>query len=131
MLEFFEFRTWETTLLVLAVFVVWGLLRERARRKQLRNARGETKRIAKHLLLQTAAHSQHTPSGQSPHTGKWAEAGIYDAHPVLPLSGDPANTDDRYIVAALGMEANRQDFYRQAWEASHNNEYMGMKPGSW
>lgn len=132
MLEFFEFRTWEATLLILAVFVVWGLLRERARRKRLRVVRGDTQRIAKHLLLRSSIQPRHTPSGQSPsHNGNWAAAGSYDINPVLPLSGDPADTDDRYIVAALGMEESRQDFYRQAWEASHNNEYMAMKPGSW
>ena len=131
MLEFFEIRTWEATLLALAIFVVWGLLRERARRKRIRNVRGDTQRIARHLLLRSSIQPRHTPSGQPSQNGNWAAAGSYEINPILPLSGDPADTDDRYVVAALGMESSRQDFYRQAWEASHNNEYMGMKPGSW
>lgn len=131
MLEFFEISTWEATLLVFAILVIWGLLRERARRKRLRHIRGDTQRMAKHLLLRSAIQPHNTPSGQPIQDGHWAAAGVYDSNPILPLSGEPADTDDRYIVAALGMEDSRQDFYRQAWEASHNNEYMSMKPGNW
>jgi hypothetical protein len=131
MLEFLEFHTWEATLLVLVIFVMWGLLRERARRKRVRQVRGDTQRIAKQLLIRSAIQPNHTPSGQMSSNGNWAAAGEYDIHPILPLSHDPAETNDRYVVAALGMEESRQDFYRQAWEASHNNEYMAMKPGSW
>ena len=131
MLEFFDIRTWEATLLGFAVFVVWGLLRERARKKNIRQTRGDTQRIAKQLLIRTAIQPNHVPSGHTSKRGNWGSAGEYDIHPILPLSRDPAETNNRYMVAALGMEESREDFYRQAWEASHNNEYMAMKPGSW
>lgn len=129
MLEFFEFRTWETTLLVFLVFITWGFLRERARRKRLRIQKGVTQRLAKQILLYSSTQPTTHPPGQSTTTGNWAE--VNESYPILPLSGDPVDTNDRYVMSALGMESNRQDFYRQAWEASRNNEYTAMKPGSW
>lgn len=128
MLEALGIRTWEMTLLVVAGFVMWGLLRERSRRKHIRNIRGENQILAKDLLVRATSYGK---TDASVHGSNYAPAGSYDSNPILPISGDPANTDDRFISAAIGMESNRQDFYRQAWEASRNNEYTSMKPGSW
>ena len=127
MLEFFEIRTWEATLLIFIGFVAWGLLSERAKRKRRRHSRGETQRVAKQLLLRSSIQHTQSPSGQLGGSDNWASANPT----VLPLSGAPVDTNDQYVVAALGMESNRQDFYKQAWDASHNNEYTTMKPGSW
>lgn len=136
MLEAFGIRTWEATIVILVGVFFWGLLRERARRKQKRAISGESLRLSRDLMVRASRagydtiregiQTQNTLARQS-----FAPAGSYDSNPVLPLSGDPADPDDRYIIAALGMESNRQDFYRQAWEASHNNEYTSVKPGSW
>jgi|AntAceMinimDraft_13_1070369.scaffolds.fasta_scaffold00208_16 hypothetical protein len=128
MLEYFQIRTWEATLFAVVVFVVWGLLSERARKKKIRKTRGDTQRLAKTLLLKSSIQPSYAPTPTHSHT---------QGHPIdqpgtiLPLSGEPADTNDRYMAAAIGMASNRQDFYRQAWEASRNNEYMTMKPGSW
>jgi hypothetical protein len=45
------------------------------------------------------------------------------AQRILPLDIDP---DTQYVQAAIGMNQNRQDFYRQAYEASMNNEFLQM-----
>lgn len=124
MLEFLQFRTWEFTLLLFAIFIIWGILSERSRRKTRRYKRGDIQKAARHILLQSGSQPSLGSSGHLLNTNQWGKAGSYDSNPVLPLTGDPADTNDRYVVAALGMESNRQDFYRQAWEASHNNEFL-------
>lgn len=131
--SFWVFHTWEISLLVIVILFFWGLLRERSRRKQLREKRGDTIQLSRDLMIRASRAGYNTIQGitgagtrQTP-MGSPAESAL----DILPISGDPANPDDRFVSAALGMETNRQDFYRQAWEASHNNEYTSAKPGSW
>ena len=123
MLESLNIHTWEITILILSGLFLWGLLRERARKKKIRIQRQDTLKLSKKLLkLANRANSNHiTDKSYVSH----------NAYPILPLSGDPADPDDRYVLAAMGMENNKQDFYKQAWLASHNNEYMSAKPGFW
>lgn len=107
----FEFQTWEWTIVILFILIVWGILAERYRRKQRRPPFW----VAAQKLLARAnvAAAESVAGVQSRlHTGNF-QVSYYDRY-------DP---DDKYVAAALGMDENKRAFYEQALETYRNNEY--------
>jgi len=113
----FDFQTWEVTLVIIIMLIVWGFLQERRRKKRKRPPMWIS---AKKLL-------ERSRVGEMAYSGIHQQAGS-SAYPVSRY--DVYDPNDKYVLAAVGMEEDRRSFFEQASAAARSNEFtMGFTSG--